>query len=674
MTSKISSIKVRTEDMKHRLAMILISVFLFFMKDLFLFISVQNVTADKSLTQERIRVEVMNVIRGFTTGNSAHMMYLVPFAMLLAIQGFHFLHSRSRVDLMHSLPVSRGRIFRTILGNDLVIFLVPYLLSLLVETLYVQYLGFMGKDYMRWLAMGMVFSILIFLMHYLLMVFCMIITGQSFVSFLAFGVFELYAPLFVTFNLQAYAEKFFRTFCSLPSVLSLILNCLSPGTLGFQMATGRTMFWTNVEPGVYFPYVVAVLWIILLLTVSYLAYVRYPSERAGSAMVFRRGRKLIKLLIVVPLAMFTGLLFHEISMGRSYVWLYFGVVFGVLLFHGIVECIYRFDIRGLWSGKVDLVFIMVAAVLCVLCFDVDIIKYDQRVPDATQVSSVKVTDYNYNGHNSGVSKGIPAEHAGKLLDILNQIAGEVDTTSDQDQYIRVSYYYGSGREAEREYNVREETYQALQHELYSIKDYKEAIYSIYSLEAGQIKEITNTHPLASTTLNLNEDQKNELLSLLREETDALSYEEITTRQPVTTLTISFRRKESNTETYPEGYSEVDEDYPIFPSYTKTIAFLQGQEAVVGATPADSAVSQIVLSHFVGEAADGGYEYENYTIKDQAFIDSVKGKLYFTDLSAQNTHNRNFTENSYVTVKIGSVDYTCDADSQTLAEIYKKALE
>ena len=62
-----------------------------------------------------------------------------------------------------------------------------------------------------------------------------------------------------------------------------------------------------------------------------------------------------------------------------------------------------------------------------------------------------------------------------MLEILNQIAGEVDTTSDQDQYIRVSYYYGSGREAEREYNVREETYQALQHELYSIKDYKEAI-------------------------------------------------------------------------------------------------------------------------------------------------------------------------------------------------------
>ena len=52
MTSRISSIKVRTEDMKHRLAMILISVFIFLMKDLFLYISVQNVIADRTLAQE----------------------------------------------------------------------------------------------------------------------------------------------------------------------------------------------------------------------------------------------------------------------------------------------------------------------------------------------------------------------------------------------------------------------------------------------------------------------------------------------------------------------------------------------------------------------------------------------------------------------------------------------
>ena len=674
MTSRISSIKVRTEDMKHRLAMILISVFVFLMKDLFLLISVQNVMADKTLTQERIRLEAMSVIKGFTSADSLHMLYLVPLAMLLAVNGFHYLHSRSRVDLMHSLPVSRGRIFRTILGNDLVIFLVPYLISLLAGTCYVQYLGYMGKDYMGWVMTGVTFSILVFLMHYLLMVFCMIITGQTFVSILAFGVFELYAPLFVTFNLQAYAGSFFRTFCSLPSLLSQILGYLSPATVGFQMATGRTVFGSGFDTGSRLPYIVAILWVALLLCVSYLAYVRYPSERAGSAMTFRRGRKLIKLMIVVPLAMFTGLLFYEISLARSYLWLYFGVVFGVLLFHGIVECIYRFDIRGLWSGKVDLVFIMVAAVLCVLCFDVDIIKFDQRVPDARQVSYVKVTDYNYNNHNSGGTQGIPAEHAGKLLEILNQIAGEVETTSEQDQSIRVTYRYGSGREAEREYNVREDTYQVLQKELFSLKDYKEAIYSIYTMKAEQIKAVSNTHPLETTALNLSEEEKNELLGLLREETDALSYEEMTTTQPVTCLTITFRRKEETSDTYPEGYAEVDEDYAIYPSYKKTIAFLQGQKAVVGATPADCEVSQLVLSQFVGEAADGGYEYENYTIKDPAFIDSVKGKLYFTDLSAQNVYNRSFTENSYVTVKIGRVDYTCDADAQTLAEIYKKALE
>ncbi|MBR5047904.1 MAG: hypothetical protein IKX76_06670, partial [Eubacterium sp.] len=636
------------------------------------YICIGNVTADKTLTPEKLKAGVMNMVNGFTAPNALQMIFLAPFAMLLAINGFHYLHSKSRVDLMHSLPVSRGRIFRIILGNDLAIFLVPYLASLLVEIAYVQYLGYMGKEYMTWLVLGLVFSILIFLMYYLLMTFCMVITGQTFVSILAFGVFVLYVPMFVNLNLTAYSNIFFKTFCSLSAPLSRIINCLSPGTAGYMLASHYTMIGHQLETGPVLPYVVAVLWIAVLLVVSYLAFIRYPSERAGSAMVHRRGKKLIKLMIVVPLAMFTGLLFYEITMTRSYVWLYFGVVFGVLLFHGIVECIYQFDIRGLWSKKVDLIFITVATVLCVLCFDVDILKYDERVPDATKVSSVKVTEYY--GYDTDDFQGIPAENAGKLLEILNRIAGEVATTGDQDKTIQVTYYSGNGKMTERKYAVLPDTYEALENELYSLKDYKKMIYGIYSMEAGKIISVFNNHPLESTALNLNEDQKKELLEIRKEETDALSYQEMTHEQPVTSLSITYQKKETDTNIYPEGYSEVDETYDIFPSYKKTIAFLKEQKCVIGATAADCEISQIVLSRFVGEADDGSWQYENYTIKDEAFINSVKDKLYFSELNAMNIENVNFTENSYVTAKIGRVDYDLRADSKTLAIIYNKAVE
>lgn len=673
MTSRISSIKIRTEDMKHRLAMILISVFVFFMRDLFLFISIQNLTTDQTLTPERLRTSMLNVIKGFTAPGVIHLLYLVPFAMLLAMNGFHYLHNRSRVDLMHALPVSRGRIYRTILGNGLVIFLVPYLLSLLVETCYVQYLGCMGHDYLSWLYTGIIFTLLIFLMHYLLMAFCMTITGHTFVAFLAFGVFELYTPLLLTLNLQAYAGIFFKTFCSLSGRLVQVLNWLSPATAGYMLANHRTMGTSQLPTGPYVPFIVVVLWIAVLLVVSYLAFHKYPSERAGYAMVFRRGKKLIKLMIVVPMAMFVGLLFYEITLERSYLWLYFGVVFGVLLFHGIVECIYRFDIRGLWSAKVDLLFVIVATVLCVLCFDVDIIKFDERVPDATQVSYVKVSTY-YGYYNDSDSKGIPAENAGQLLDILNQVAAEVESAGVDDPEIQVTYDYGSGKIEERKYSIRHELYDRLEEELYSLKDYKRMIYGIYAMEPGEITDVTADHPIESTTLKLDEDQKKELLDLLREETDALTYQEMTTEQPVTKLMITYRHKEPNQDIYPEGYTERDETYDIFPSYEKTIAFLKGQKAVVASNAADYDISQIVLSHFVSVSEDGGYEYENYTIRDQAFIGSIKDKLYFYNLDAQTTANVNFTENSYVTAKIAGVDYEFHADKETLAAIYKKALE
>ena len=662
--------------MKHRLAMILISVFVFFMRDLFLFIALQNLTTDQTITSQlKLQAEIRSVIKGFTAPGPVHMLYLIPFAMLLAMNGFHYLHNRSRVDLMHALPVSRGRIYRAILGNSLLIFLVPYLISLLVQTFYVQYLGYMGHDYMQWLSTGFIYNLLVFLMHFMLMAFCMTITGHTLVSFLAFGVFELYAPMLVTVNLQSYASVFFKTFCSLSTPLIRALNCLSPASAGFQLATKRTMFPFMLEMGNYLPYIVAGLWILVMFAGSYLAFQKYPSERAGNAMVFRRGKKLIKWMIVVPLAMLTGLLFYLIAAERSYLWLYFGVVFGVLLFHGIVECIYRFDIRGLWSAKVDMIFAIVLAVLCVLCFDVDIIKFDEFVPDAAQVSSVKVsagyyTHYDYDSD----STGIPVENAGKLLKILNQVAEEVESASEEDFEIRVSYYYGSGRMEERKYAIRQETYDKLEEELYSLKDYKRMIYSIYDMQAGDVKEVTGDHPLETTSLNLDENQKEELLGILREETDALTYKEMTTEQPVTKLTITYRHKESDTLAYPEGESDRDETYDIFPSYVKTIAFLKDRKAIVESTAANCDVSQIVLSQFVSESQDNGYEFEKYTIKDQAFIDSIKDKLYFYELDAQNTSNSNFAEKSYVTAKIGGVDYEFHADKETLEAIYKKAKE
>ena len=139
MTSRISSVKIRMEDMRHRPAMILISFFIFFLRDLALYIVIQN--SRVTYTGSNILKEYRSVLRQFTGPDLLHLVYLIPLAMLLAVNGFNYLHNRSRVDFFHSLPAGRGRFFRMILGNDLAIFLVPYLISLVAESVYVRHLG-----------------------------------------------------------------------------------------------------------------------------------------------------------------------------------------------------------------------------------------------------------------------------------------------------------------------------------------------------------------------------------------------------------------------------------------------------------------------------------------------------------------------------------------------------
>ena len=111
---------------------------------------------------------------------------------------------------------------------------------------------------------------------------------------------------------------------------------------------------------------------------------------AGKAMAFPKTKPFIRILIVVPMAIYTGMMLYTLSISIRKEWIIIGIVIGAALFHGIIECIYRFDVRGLWAYKKQMFFSMGAALLIVGFFWLDFLGYDSYLPEKTQLSSILI--------------------------------------------------------------------------------------------------------------------------------------------------------------------------------------------------------------------------------------------------------------------------------------------
>lgn len=68
-------------------------------------------------------------------------------------------------------------------------------------------------------------------------------------------------------------------------------------------------------------------------------------------MAFTKANTVIKVLLVIPSTLYSGIIFYSLGNANSIFWLIFGVVFGVFVIHALIECIYEFDVRAIFVIK-----------------------------------------------------------------------------------------------------------------------------------------------------------------------------------------------------------------------------------------------------------------------------------------------------------------------------------
>ena len=395
------------EDMRHRLWMLALSCLGSFLALPVTFLLamrtyLEYVSRSQSMDAESVhRILQGEYIRFFTTESIiTEGIILCAGAFIVAVFGFRYLYSRKMVDLFHSMPVKRSRMFLVTYLNGLLIWLVPMLVNMLAALVTALVtLGsprhFMGIA----AAAGKVTLVFIFcfLIVYHLCLVAVMISGNAF-NAICCALLMGTAVTAVYGLIDVYCQSFLDTFVLLPLSADKVL-WLSPlvSVVSILIETGNSGFLNNFISHI----VLTGLLSAGLFAASWVLYLKRPSELAQRGVQNKWFQTPLRILG----SLFTGLAGGSIFLlilGRENVlgWCIFGVILCTVFSFGVLNIIFNMNFKTFFAHKMQMAGVTAAACLILLTLGLDWTGYDTRIPDRDQIVSGTVylggyTDYTY---------------------------------------------------------------------------------------------------------------------------------------------------------------------------------------------------------------------------------------------------------------------------------------
>lgn len=561
MTCKNSYFKLIKETLKHHIASVFISSVVFFIQFIVFFLDVQSYTNSGS---ELDKVYVMERLFRITAPNGAYVIPVVIVAIVLAYDFFRYMHSKKQLDFYESLPFKKRDwfILRTICS--LVVFLVPYVICTLMESILLIALGGHQVVFFTNLLWNAVCMILIFLFTWITAVLAMIMTGHPIISFCGFCVFNGYAPILLRYIYPVYAEQYFRTYVIDNSKL-FYLEYISPIGSAYHLISSRYNDWTannHIKD-----FLIIVILVALVSAITYVLFMKRPSEAAGRAMAFEKINPIIRILLVIPATLYIGIYLNQVAAYGNTIWMIFGYIIGTCLLHGIIESIFQFDIRGLWSHKIQMVccFGATIAISCIFWFD--IFQYDTYTPKLEQLARISI-DFDRDNSDVSVQDGIGGESLDEALVLAENLVEQdchtfsTDFSSDIEG-VRFTYHMLNGSIKQRYYHMDFSRNQELVDKLYSTKEYKNDICEIYNVDWSTVSYLCWNDSISSIPLYMSDAQMQLLFETYMAEFTPFTYSQVRSDVTIGSFQLQFDDDEYSRQ-YP---------CPVYKDFTETIQLL-----------------------------------------------------------------------------------------------------
>ena len=674
MTSRSSFCDLLRENFKRRIWSFAITMLFF----LFYFPISSMLTADgylagiETMTElelARTKMYIFNAFKSQHGQSGGIVFFLMVFAILMAASAFGYLHDRNKTDFYHSLPISRMKLYMANIINSFVITLVPYLVMALISA------GITGVrtgygECIPYALTNFLINSGFFVLLFSVSVIAMLLTGHRIVGILGTLVLYFWGAFIMSLFTYDLMSSFFNTFYSEPGRLSFLQQFVSP------------VYWCVSYTQSYdagFRSAVALLAGIVFILVGSKIYSIRRSEAAGQAMAFKHVEAPVKFILVIPVAIFSGMIFQSMIGGSDF-WAIFGIVAGALLSHCVIEIIYNLDFKKLFEHRAHMLAALIVSLGLFSVYRFDLFGYDSYLPDEDKVESAGIYSYALD-QIYATTNDIEYED-NDLTVTLNEnyisdkdVVDRMKLTSLEDVYglaehgiaeagisqepdgpdcyprnVLLAWHLKNGKTVYRQYYLN---FRTAHDELSAIHDsieYKEAIYPVLNLSETDISDIIGVNyqdALGYHHIFFNDDKDEELKADIEKlyntytgELKGLTADTRRKENPVCTLQFKSTyfqniadsiKHDSEYSYYLDRLNAIGQ-YPVYPSFTKTLDLLKEYGVKLNNDINADDISAIVVSSYSGTTELSGdglsteYVYEepkaNLVISDKDKIQEV----------------------------------------------------
>ncbi|MGC6175606.1 DUF6449 domain-containing protein [Lacrimispora sp. 38-1] len=704
MTSKSLFFNLIKEDGKRRLWAVTLAFLMFFFS---LPVAIAMIIGE-FLKQEESRAFMISELRdllGFQNGWIAFLMIVL--SIIMGVTSFSYLHSKQKVDFYHGIPVNRKHLFWANYMNGILIVAAAYGINLILSLGVIAAYGISPASLMGSVVSGYLLYLLHYSMIYAVTVLAMIMTGSVIVGILGTAVFEGYFTLLLMIIQGCYGhffvtsyksgEELFLPFLMKSSPYAIFISNIVAARRGSDGLRGLQII------------LVAVLFIIFTF-LCLLLYKKRGSESAKKAMAFKISMPIIRIPIVV-LSSLSGCFFFWL-IRSDFGWAVFGLLCGMFLSHCVIEIIYHFDFRKLFSHWKQMIASALVAALIFASFQLDLFKYDSYIPTESSIDSIAVslTDKNYWVSYGDVSQDLQGEYQWEYQSsdhyifahmnlknhtpVLSMVKKAVKnnrgtdwkelSSSNWDEEgmwhdFSVKYTLKNGKNVYRSYSLRDADMKEELTQLYEDPDFIQAVYPIFSQTAENTSAVRVSRGSQSSIVSRDKNgtdkaMTEKLLLAYQKDFGQLKVETMNNENPVASIQFMTKKQAEADSTREENqnswqYSDVTSRgfYPIYPSFKNTLELLRECQLDVDSWTSFEGMKEINFDlSLYSEYEKESYENSSaryYTITDPQVITQIMSQAAIEEYVGMNPFGMSNTERisfSAVSSALGSrseIQYT-----------------
>ncbi len=404
MTSKNSIYKMTLEHLRHSSWMIALScIGNLLAGPVILLFYYSNINYEYQRLYNSPEVFLMTKARDAASGmdhlcGSMFLGIAMAGALIVALGIFYYLFQSSKVDLYHSLPLTRKELFYSGYLAGFLIWLVPFIISSLI-TLPLAIFWAGGFQHINMLLVAflkmLVLPLIGFIIIYHLCLVAVMLSGNMANAVIAIFVWGL-APLVFYLLFTVHFGQYFETFYDF-TINEYALCAITP--MATPIFIQACQMSTSPEHQIPLMVIVGLLIAVFNFFVARTIYQKRKSELAGRGMEHPIASFLIRFCTAFAAGLFGVLFLYFVGLSKNrVVWsVFFSLFFSVFTF-AVLSAVQKKTIKGLFAHKAQMLITSAAAIGFILICRFDIFGYDTYLPDKANLESAEFRIYAMNNY------------------------------------------------------------------------------------------------------------------------------------------------------------------------------------------------------------------------------------------------------------------------------------